>query len=154
MCSAHRKLHCSCWRGWFKIFKMLTKQKSCVGWGNQTPNPLPRSRQSFHPPLCPLWIAAHWSLFETAATVVLQHPPAYSELRASLISCLIYPGPCAAATVKSISDVIPLLPQQCNSPALYCADGLSPIILFMAVGRFNRQREVWWGISNKGTMTS
>lgn len=80
------------------------------------------------------------------------HQP-YSELRASLISCLIYPGPCAAATVKSISDVIPLLPQQCNSPALYCADGLSPIILFMAVGRFNRQREVWWGISNKGTMT-
>lgn len=105
--------------------------------------------------LCPFQIAKPLSPLERPVPVVLQ-----PQLVLFWIICFIYHlldiwrSLCSCHSKIYQSDVIPLLPQQCNSPALYCADGPSHITLLMVVGQFHRKREIWQGISSKGTMTS
>lgn len=154
VCSTHRKVHCSSWSSSLRC-KMINKLKWCVGWGNQTQTMLPRWEGPLYPPLHLFWIAKPSSPLETAATVVLQPPSALVWIMRFIYQLLdIRRSLCSCHGKIHQSDVIPLLPQQCNSPALYWADGPSHIILLMVVGQFNRKREVWRRISNKGTMTS
>jgi len=44
-------------------------------------------------------------------------------------------------------------PSSAIPPALYGADGPSPITPLVVAGQWNWKREVWQGISNKGAMT-